>query len=431
MSKKYFPLKDVGKACRLKWSESSIILNAGKVFGCHKGSSPDTLTPENFHNFHNLENKVRHRKQMLEGEWPDDDSCWHCRDVEVHGGLSQRQFSANVPDMYPEELDDDPTATIVTPKQIEIFFDNACNLSCLYCAPSLSSKIQFEEKKFGGPIVEDSRIDYSVQEHAYKDLLPHFIKWLDENYDELQRLQILGGETLIQPQFWKFFELVKTKANPNLEIQLTSNLIIKNSLLEDLTAQIRDCLSNRRFKDLIILASVDCWGPEHEYIRYGFNTEMFEKNLEYILDNRFITVGLHSCITSLSISSMPKLAQKYKEWSEISKIDWYVDLVSPHDHQLNPIHLDYSLFEEAITETLDILSSIKNEKAKHVIERLSGFASQIRNTPNNIDIQKKMLYYLDNIDLRRGLNWRSTFPWLDSYFKRKNISNENILEEQK
>lgn len=431
MSKKYFPLKDVGKACRHKWSESAIFLKSGRVFGCHKGSSPDLLTPENFHDFHNLENKVRHRQQMLNGEWPDDGGCWPCRDVEKHGGLSQRQFATNTPGMYPKELDEDENAVIVTPKQIEVFFDNACNLSCIYCTPSLSSKIESEERKFGGPIVKDSRYDYFPKTSAYKELLPYFLDWLQKNYNSLERIQVLGGETFVQPQFWEFFDIVKTKKNPKLELQLISNLIVKKDTLEKFSNDVRECLSQRKLKELSILASVDCLGAEQEYIRYGFDTNTFEENVRYILDKKFITMGLHSCITSLSIRAMPGLARKYKEWSEIGKIGWYMDLAQPVDHQLNPVYLDYSLFKDSIDETLEILSTIDNEKARHAFDRVSGFAQQIKNTPNDIDIQKKMLYYLDNIDQRRGLNWRAIFPWLDQYFEKENISNESILKEQK
>ena len=37
----------------------------------------------------------------------------------------------------------------VTSKIVEIYIDNVCNFSCVYCASTLSSKIDAEVKKFG------------------------------------------------------------------------------------------------------------------------------------------------------------------------------------------------------------------------------------------------------------------------------------------
>ena len=54
-----------------------------------------------------------------------------------------------MPNLSPVELDVDNKLIFVSPTIIEVFFDNTCNLSCLYCIPELSSKIADENKNFG------------------------------------------------------------------------------------------------------------------------------------------------------------------------------------------------------------------------------------------------------------------------------------------
>jgi MoaA/NifB/PqqE/SkfB family radical SAM enzyme len=48
----------------------------------------------------------------------------------------------------PVELYENPTATHVSPKIVEIFAFNTCNLACVYCDDKRSSKIEMENKKY-------------------------------------------------------------------------------------------------------------------------------------------------------------------------------------------------------------------------------------------------------------------------------------------
>ena len=39
--------------------------------------------------------------------------------------------------------------THVTPRLLEVYFSNLCNMSCTYCSAKFSSVIQHENEKFG------------------------------------------------------------------------------------------------------------------------------------------------------------------------------------------------------------------------------------------------------------------------------------------
>jgi hypothetical protein len=106
------------------------------------------LTLENFNDFHNLPEKLNDRKLMLEGKWPDK-GCQYCQTIEEKGGKSERVAYVNDLNMIPKELINDPSEISVTPRILEVYFNNICNMACLYCSPTNSSLIEKEYYKFG------------------------------------------------------------------------------------------------------------------------------------------------------------------------------------------------------------------------------------------------------------------------------------------
>jgi hypothetical protein len=80
---KEFPV-DTATACQLKWTWSTIMLNRGTTSSCHRVRQ-DTLTPENFLNFHNTPKKLNDRQLMLEGKRPAG-GCEYCYKIEDAGG---------------------------------------------------------------------------------------------------------------------------------------------------------------------------------------------------------------------------------------------------------------------------------------------------------------------------------------------------------
>jgi hypothetical protein len=194
MSDKYFPIKK-GVACQLKWTWNTIRLQEGTSSSCHR-VEPLFLTPETFDNFHNDEKWLDQRKMQLAGKFPQA-GCQYCETIEKAGGVSDRMTHLKIPNLYPLELDIDPEAIHVTPRILEVFLDNVCNLRCVYCDESNSSRIEAENKKFG--YVKEFTNLIPIPRHSnYDQLVEKFFAYLEKNYTGLRRLQILGGEPFYQ-----------------------------------------------------------------------------------------------------------------------------------------------------------------------------------------------------------------------------------------
>lgn len=408
--KKYFPIQ-TETACRLKWSWSTLLLNSGITSSCHRASSSE-LTTDNFFNFHNTDQKIADREIMLQGNWPGN-GCEYCRDAEASGAYSDRQFQLTVPNEHPLALDVTNTLTSVNPSTLEIFFKNTCNLACIYCRGTLSSRIATEDIKFGFPLT-DLANDNKFEKDRYNELVPLFWSWLDVGYNKLTNINILGGEPFLQDDLYRLLDYIEEHPNPALTLNIITNLIVKKDTIVDFIKKVKLLISNKKLKNIQILASVECWDQEQEYIRYGFNCNKFEENLVYILEQKFVTLSLLSTVNALSIHSMPVLANKIAQWNSIRDIVWYTHLVLPIDqHVLSPVYFDFSLFESAFNNVLATLAE-RSDKHNETIKLLTGIVQKLKDTnKKDLDKQQDLVRYLTEIDRRRNLNWREVFKWLD------------------
>ena len=78
--------------------------------------------------------KIGDREKMIKGEWPGN-GCEYCKVVEDAGGISERIGYINDLQMVPPENETNPEETHVTPRLLEVYFSNLCNLSnlCQLC----------------------------------------------------------------------------------------------------------------------------------------------------------------------------------------------------------------------------------------------------------------------------------------------------------
>jgi hypothetical protein len=404
-----FPIK-TATACNSKWAWSTIWLNKGQTSSCHRVDSVP-LDPNNFANFHNLPKKIADRELMLKGEWPTG-GCEYCQKIELAGGHSDRQHNNNIGGYVPKELKDNPTATHVTPRIVEIFAQNTCNFKCIYCAEDLSSQVETENKKFGYnngvrriPIVnKDQNIDYFEK----------FLIWLEENIQDLARLHLLGGETFIQHDLMeKVFDIIERKPNPNLQFNIFSNFNAPKKYWYDYTSRIKDYCLAGNISRFDLTCSLDCWGPEAEYVRSGLDLSMLEEYFAWASEQSedWLYLNVNQTVSSMTIKTMPTLIEKIKQYSKHRHIGHYFMFVDGYKFQ-HPDVFDYSMWADDFDHILKIMPT-DNIDQQEAIPRMVGLQRRLQNTcKQNLDRIKQLHDYLDELDHRRGTDWRSLFPYL-------------------
>lgn len=411
MDKKYFPIK-TDTACQLKWTWSTIRLYHGNTSSCHRVAS-DPFSGQNIGDFHNTSKKLNDRKLMLSGQWPQG-GCEYCQSIESQGGTSDRMLHALIPDLYPSELDQDSTQIKVTPRIVEIYFDNTCNMSCLYCHDGFSSKLQQENTKFGrfsrdGVIIENTH----TKNKNYDLLLDSFWQWLGKNKTEVRRLHVLGGEPFYQRQFDQCLDFFQDNPCPNLELNVVSNLMISPERLEQKITIIRDLLTTRKIKRFDITASIDCLGPEQEYVRYGLDLDIWKKNFLTLSKLKWITLNINQTLSVLTIKTSPELLDFVNDLRKERKIGHFFSTTVYTHEFLHPRIMGANFFDRSFDSIISKMRS-DSEVASAGIEYMKSIQRELNSSTEDPTKIKQLSCFLDEMDRRRGLDWKKTFPWLDS-----------------
>lgn len=408
---KIFPIKS-STACQLKWTWSTVYLATEKTASCHR-TNHHKFDTDTF-DFHNTPTKIQDREHMLNGQWPDQ-GCDYCKNIEKAGGQSDRITNLDFPGIhYPLELDSDPTATKVTPRILEVYLDNTCNLKCLYCGPYFSSLWDAENKKHGhfqkGNLIVSDAFQKSKNIESNKQKLLH---WITQHGHDLTVFNVLGGEPLYQKDLEDCLEVFEKHPAPKLKLQIFTNLNVPLAHLTKIVQRVKRLVDTGCLNEFEITASLDCWGSEQEYVRYPLSLKLWEENFNYVLEQPWINLVINSTITPLTVKTLPDLLTKINTWRRTRPIYHYQNSVNNLGYMLIDIFGDIFVedFERAIAlkpkTTPEELASKKY---------LQGIAAQSAHRGPNIQEIVKLHDFLNEMDRRRGTNWRVTFPWLIEEF---------------
>lgn len=350
---------------------------------------------------------------MLQGQWPGE-GCEYCRDIESAGGVSDRMMHLKIPNLVPQELLDDETATTVTPTILEVYLDNVCNMACLYCWDGFSSQIFQENKKFGrfeqqGVIIDNQ----SMRTQDHEQLTESLWAWIGKHGQKLKRLHILGGEPFYQKQFYTLLDILKESNLPDLEFNIVTNLKLPKEKLAQTVGSIKQLIAKKRIKRLDITASIDCFGPPQEYVRHGIDLDQWRENFSYLAKEHWIVLNINQTLSGLTIKTIPALIEFINSQRKDREIGHYFSTtVKTHDF-LHPRIFGKGFFTKDFN---DILAMMPNETwvEKRAVDQMIGIRDEIDNHDTNPGEIMRLKVYLDEIDRRRGLDWRQVFPWLES-----------------
>jgi len=410
-----FPIQ-TETACQLKWNWSTVFLTQENTASCHR-TNAHKFDTEKF-DFHNTPTKIEDRQRMLKGQWPKN-GCNYCRSIEAAGGQSDRITNLDFPGIHaPIELDTSSTATVVTPRILEIYFDNTCDLKCLYCGPHFSSLWDAENRKHGvfhhqgvtlAPFTKSANIESNKQK---------LFDWIRLNSQHLTVFNILGGEPLYQDETNQCLDLFEQYPAPELKLQIFTNLNAKLERVKRLVDRVKKLVDSNKLREFEITASLDCWGEAQEYVRYPLDLKVWQNNFEYLVKQSWINLIVSSTVTPLTIKTLPELIEKINTWQQDRPIYHYQNSVNSPSYMFIDIFGDIfrSDFDRAIA--LKPAVSAEQQSSRRYLEGIAQQSSH--GGPNHKEIQN-LFYFLNEIDRRRGTSWPKTFPWLIEEFAKHSL----------
>jgi hypothetical protein len=402
-----FPIH-TATACQLKWTWSTIYLTTERTASCHR-TNHHSFDTEAF-DFHNTPSKLDDRQRMLEGKWPAS-GCNYCQDIETAGGASDRITNLDFPGIHaPHELNSNPSAVRVTPRILEVYFDNTCNLKCLYCGPHFSSLWDAENVRHGLPAFAKS---VNIESNKLK-----LFEWLKQNVHTLTVFNILGGEPLYQPELEQCLELFEQHPAPELKLQMFTNLNARLPYLKRIIQRVRKLIDNGNIREFEITASLDCWGAPQEYVRFPLNLKEWEQNFEYLLSETWINLIINSTVTPLTVKTLPDLLQKINEWNLVRPVYHYQNSVNGPDHMF--VDLFGDIFQEDFARAIE-LKPMNTPEQKASRNYLEGIAQQSAHGGPKPKQICELFDFLNTMDQRRHTSWPQVFPWLVDHFAQYNL----------
>lgn len=416
-----------GIPCQLKWTHSTVYLTDGVSASCHRAGYGKIEMDGDKFNFHNIANKLEDRTKMLNGQWPGN-GCEHCKHIEESGGTSDRIAHLQMEGTTePPELASDPTAIDVTPRQLEVYWGNTCNLKCIYCAAHYSSKIHQEEKRFGAFNTEGVVLDADRWKMFDKieEATDKLFVWFASNLQHLHKLFIMGGEPFLQKETERMIALLETRELPDLTLCFFSNLTVEHERVKNWVQRLNRLVVDKRLDKLQIVGSLDSWGAAAEYVRNGLDLKLFQKNFEYILNETNTLQNINSALTITAVPGMPALVKNINQWSKIRPVYWSMMKASTKNFGPRP-YLYPGIFGRKINDIglreavdlFDVNSHGYPDSVKvNYKQYMNGIIGEFEKQDPDLFRQKQLKIYLTELDRRRGTNYKTTFPviaeWMD------------------
>jgi organic radical activating enzyme len=285
-------------------------------------------------------------------------------------------------------------------------------MACLYCWDGFSSQIQSENNKFGRFEKHGVIIDNQSNPNSTKQVLTEkFWSWLEINHQSIKRFHVLGGEPFYQPQFDYCIDFFEQHPCPDLEFNVISNLKIKTNKLVTLLERIKNLVENKKIKRFDLTASIDCFGKEQEYVRYGINIDQWKKNFTLIAEQSWITVNINQTLSALTIKTVPELIEFVNKLRTQREIGHYFSTtVMTHDF-LHPGIFGPGFFSADFDAILQVMPT-ETWQQKQAKEYMTGIKLQVDSCNRDDNKIYQLSVFLNEIDRRRQLDWKQTFPWL-------------------
>jgi MoaA/NifB/PqqE/SkfB family radical SAM enzyme len=207
-------------------------------------------------------------------------NCLHCvRQCEA--GASKHVFAVEQFDRWAH---DDPTPPY--PKRLIFRLNSTCNLACVMCDGDTSSRIRRERD--GLPVLRSRYGEAFFRE--MEEILPH-----------VEHVEFYGGEPFLVREHARIFELIE-KTGARCSIYVNTNGV-------SLGKRAKHFLETLNF--VTIAVSMDAVNPEvHEAIRYGLQSDVFSRNLDWFLQLR----------ARRGVDVMLNVTEHRKNWFELPEL---------------------------------------------------------------------------------------------------------------
>lgn len=323
------------------------------------------------------------KSQFESNNWPD--GCVRCRVEEENNVLSKRQLDYQRWQEHYKKYDLDRATTITA----ALSFGNTCNLKCIMCTPSASSRWRDEALELFGKTVGHFKF--------YKnDFVQDFVK----NAPDVIHLDIPGGEPFLsgvpeQKELLRHY--VESGKAGEISLHYTTNVsVYPDSDWWELWAH---------FKEIDMQLSIDGVGPHYEYIRYPAIWDTTVNHTQLYLDQQQRLSNFRLSVShTLSAYNIYYLDEFFTWCSDIGLPTPWVGKV------YIPKYMQLEVWPQ------DAKAVIVDRLRTSTFLEVKTWAEFLANTDASQHFEE-FKYWTNQHDQYRGLNFVNTFPELAQWVK--------------
>jgi organic radical activating enzyme len=446
-------LDKVGKGfCLAKWTQVTLQLQTGHNHSCHHPVThkiSELEVAQNPSALHNTNYKKNRRREMMEGLRPKEcDYCWNIEDNSNE--FSDRVYKSTEPwsMQYFDEVLKTKGEKDINPKYVEVSFSNVCNFKCSYCGPAFSSQWMDEIQQHGSYPTSTNFNNLDYLKSTDQMPIPHnkknpyvdaFWKWWPDLYKDLHTFRITGGEPLLAKDTFDVLDFINSEPNPNkaLNLSINTNLNAPEKIFNEFREKIKKLMDEERVNEFILFTSCDAHGEQANYIRHGFNYDLFIERINILLtENPKLTIIIMSTYNALSVPSYKGLIKDVYELKKKyhSAERYYGSSVILDSSYLRwPPHqsvkiLDKEWIDEVNSQAqlMDFyeqvrvggdgygFTDIEITKVKRIAEWMKNHDDDSTFLKN----RKDFFIFVRHHDMRRGTNFLEVFPEFDELYKK-------------
>lgn len=379
--------------CYAPWTNLEV-LTSGDILPCCKFQpqlykDQYNIVTHSIEDYRNSQMLAEVKQQFVIGKWPR--GCERCKIEEASNIPSKRQLDLERWQHHYDEYNLDSNQLLT----VSIAFGNTCNLKCIICNSTASSKWRQEELELYGtaaPNIESVRKGVIDSITALAPKLTH--------------LDVHGGEPFLSgiDQHHQLLDYyIESGQSQDITLHYTTN----GSIFPD--SSWRQRWSHYKAVDLQI--SIDGVGDRYEYLRYPANWDTLCNNVRqyqlFKLTNANFSVSIAHTVSAYNVLYL----DEFFNWCQSKK------LPKPWLGKLHwPIHLRPGVWPaEAKSFIVDKLNSSQHQDVRN-------WAALLQSSDNSMHFEE-FCHYTQTHDQYRGLSFTETFPELKSFYENSNHSN--------
>jgi len=295
----------------------------------------------------------------------------------------------------------------------ELRLSSICNEACRMCIPQTSSKMREEFSQYVDELPPTIKKNTEVavwnfNKFGYLGDNDAFIQQLYDNLENIKYLELHGGEPTNDKNLWKVVQhIVDTGHSKHMHIHVHTNI----HALKKHHVALWD-----QFKSGWIGVSIDAYGEENEYIRYGSKWDKIEENLKLLNVlgshwSKYIT----STVMNYNCCSMHRLIEWYIEYTKKHQMDelkwqcWPLTIPA----LMRPEHIPKNIRLNSIDHLLK-LKGTHTDHTDHYIDSVINILKS-EHIPHNGSYEE-FINYTKILDQRRGQNVAEIFPHFKEIF---------------